>query len=152
LINHHDLVKTYLPTAIKCAEDLGIKLHVPEMYLNVLGLNNDISFASKEIIPFRNRLRNFIRRDPIVRDCLDPWNFFYILQSGSVRPCCVLEDDMGNLVEQTFENIWYGDKYKALRHRILSNNPPEKCITCPIRPWTRLSNLKSKILTKNKGI
>lgn len=152
LIHYPDLIKTYFSASIECAKDLGIILHIPELYLNILRNQDTVPSGTNKLISIYKRLLEFFKRDslvdPLVRNCMDPWDFLFILQSGRVRPCCVLENNMGNLSEQTFEEIWQGDKYKELRSNILSNTPPKGCVTCSSRPLTRLSCLKKRVSTK----
>lgn len=50
--------------------------------------------------------------------CGDLWNFMIILTDGKVVPCCrdyLYKFDVGNLKDQTLEQVWYGPKYESLR-------------------------------------
>ncbi len=81
----------------------------------------------------------------MARDCLDPWRFSFVLQSGRVRPCCVMEDNMGNLLEASFKEIWNSKEYLEMREKILKGEPPKGCDTCQIRAQIPLSKLKRKV-------
>jgi hypothetical protein len=70
------------------------------------------------------------------------------MQNGRIRPCCVIEENMGNIVGQTFKEIRFGKKYRTLKKRIISSNPPQKCITCISRSLTTLSPLKPVVSAK----
>lgn len=72
------------------------------------------------------------------KDCQDPWTRSFITHSGEVRSCCA-GYTLGNLHENSFQEIWHGDQYNHLRHRIISQNPPEKCRVCPGRGWYQAS-------------
>lgn len=64
--------------------------------------------------------------------CPYPWFSFMIASNGDVVACCRdLEHKtvLGNLFEQEFEEIWNGDKYRALR-RDLVNRQPDKQAAC----------------------
>lgn len=58
--------------------------------------------------------------------CAAPWNHFFVQQDGDVRVCCmtgVQGEVLGNINEQTWEDIWYGEKYQNLRKRFLERDP-----------------------------
>lgn len=68
--------------------------------------------------------------------CFVPWFHATILPNGDVAPCCVapLSEDffMGNLKDQSFEEIWEGKKFMAFRRKC---QPPafKACkLACPI--------------------
>lgn len=153
LINYPDLVNKYVPAAIRCAENLGIKLHIPELYLNMLTRRKQpnpglLASFVKNIKSLYKNIGKVSSNEPMVRNCLDPWNFFFVMQSGRTRPCCVIEDNMGNLIDQSFDEVWLGEKYNKLRGSILSNNPPKECVSCNSRPLTTLSHLKAMVSAK----
>lgn len=53
--------------------------------------------------------------------CLMPWYSTYVDAKGKVYPCCYLinsEYVMGNINEQSFQEIWYGPKYKSFRAQV----------------------------------
>ncbi len=47
--------------------------------------------------------------------CSEPWMTINVNASGEVRPCCFNDDILGNLHEQTMEEIWNGPGFTALR-------------------------------------
>lgn len=46
---------------------------------------------------------------------------------GEVVPCCFSDEVMGNVKNQTFEEIWYGDKYRKFRKRLMAGNFAKYC-------------------------
>ncbi|OQA00468.1 MAG: S-adenosyl-L-methionine-dependent 2-deoxy-scyllo-inosamine dehydrogenase [Bacteroidetes bacterium ADurb.Bin408] len=57
------------------------------------------------------------------RGCYKMWHTAVITWEGDVVPCCYDKDAeyvMGNLKEQSFRNIWRGEKYKRFREMVLS--------------------------------
>lgn len=54
-----------------------------------------------------------------------------MLGNGDVLACCVPGLKMGNLHENTMEEIWNGPRYQELRWSVNSPNPPPSCRTCP---------------------
>jgi MoaA/NifB/PqqE/SkfB family radical SAM enzyme len=55
-----------------------------------------------------------------VIDCYAGWVSAQIYADGTVWPCCVRADDLGNLREHNydFKEIWFGEKIKAVRGSI----------------------------------
>ncbi len=164
LQHYPELVRKFFPPAIRLAGKLGVKLSIPPQYMKMLRGSAVIHLINRlRLMKLKPSLFGFLRNKaksiyrspqkwlgPDARNCLDPWNYCLVLQNGNVRPCCVLEEIMGNLADYTFEEIWFGEKYKTLRESILSNSPPQSCYTCIIRPWTKLSHLKAQVAGKVK--
>ena len=67
-------------------------------------------------------------------DC--PWIYYNmtIMSNGDVVPCChdpCGKEVMGNLIEQSLEEVWNGEKYKNFRDRIHTNQKDiEICRLC----------------------
>ncbi len=78
--------------------------------------------------------------------CLWPWVSTYVTYDGYVTPCCNLADprdiNLGNLFEESFNEIWNSPKLRDFRSRLASNNPPEVCKTCPMFTGISLGILK----------
>jgi radical SAM protein with 4Fe4S-binding SPASM domain len=72
--------------------------------------------------------------------CMRPWSLTYVTANGNVLPCCIspwVIDDyssiiMGNVHEQSMEEIWHGAKYTEFRNKLLSDEPPESCKNCGV--------------------
>jgi MoaA/NifB/PqqE/SkfB family radical SAM enzyme len=91
--------------AIRVAGEAGIRLNAPP--------------------PFRFRPE---RRGH--RLCGDPWVSAAVFGNGDVAACCVPGMTMGNLHQQSMEEIWNGERYQALRRTVNSPNPPAPCGAC----------------------
>lgn len=64
--------------------------------------------------------------------CIVPWTRIEFNPNGSVYSCCNLslpKDCLGNINEQSIEEIWNGEKFKTLRERVY-NNKEERCLKC----------------------
>ena len=74
------------------------------------------------------------------KPCLVPWLHSYVTALGDMVPCCnaLARHVMGNIHDQTFEEIWHGERYQAFRAQMLSSNPPDGCRDCrlPEPPWS----------------
>jgi radical SAM protein with 4Fe4S-binding SPASM domain len=64
--------------------------------------------------------------------CTIPWTTTYVAFDGTVRPCCYSETAtvLGNLRDQSFDEIWNGEAYRHLREEILDGEVPESCRQC----------------------
>ncbi len=69
-----------------------------------------------------------------IRHCPVPWWNTYIETDGSVRPCCVFPP-LGNLMDQSFRQIWNGPNYRTLRRTVNTEKMPLHCRQCfmPVR-------------------
>ena len=81
--------------------------------------------------------------------CIYPWIHMYVNPDGSVLPCCVGEYDkhLGNVRENTIQEIWNNDKYKTLRRNMLEG---KKCVECKACYQQEDSGNESTRISKNK--
>lgn len=70
-----------------------------------------------------------------VKDCLDPWTSAVINADGTVTPCCHAMERMGDLGEETFEEIWDGARFRTFRTFLASTTPLPACESCFVRGW-----------------
>ena len=80
-------------------------------------------------------------KKPPMKRCLE---FFepFIFVTGHVIPCCAGNEAnrrefqkgtaLGNIFEQSFEEIWNGERYKHLRRDLRSGRAPLSCGKCPV--------------------
>lgn len=71
-------------------------------------------------------------RDP----CIHPWTSVSIDEKGLVHPCCVSDQVLGDLSKDSFATIWNGRRYRKLRRKVNSSNPPLYCRRCVLRGST----------------
>ncbi|WP_163464610.1 SPASM domain-containing protein [Jiella pacifica] len=62
--------------------------------------------------------------------CYIPFGSAVVLANGDVMACCVPGSKVGNLSENSLEDIWNGDLYKKLRSSVNSPKPPSLCKSC----------------------
>jgi MoaA/NifB/PqqE/SkfB family radical SAM enzyme len=75
--------------------------------------------------------------------CRRPWTLVYVTVHGNVLPCCIapwITADytgivLGNLYEQTLEEVWWGDRYVRFRSDLQTDLPPEPCRGCGVK-WS----------------
>lgn len=78
------------------------------------------------------------------RDCTDPWNLTYVRADGSVRLCC-WSREVGNLHEQSMDEIVQGEKARKMRGGLLTGDLDEDCVRCPARGVLTIAKLTHKV-------
>ena len=77
------------------------------------------------------------------RNCYRPMTLMYITANGNVLPCCIspfatVDYDaiiLGNVFDNSVQEIWTGSEYAAFRQRHQSATPPKCCRGCGIQ-WS----------------
>lgn len=64
--------------------------------------------------------------------CMIPWIHLHGFPSGDAYPCCLGDMDypIGNMKEQTLEEIYNGEQYRTMRKNMLSEQPSKECNKC----------------------
>jgi MoaA/NifB/PqqE/SkfB family radical SAM enzyme len=64
--------------------------------------------------------------------CMSPWQTVPVNVCGNVSVCdCQPENIVGNLLQESFSDIWNGEKMVVYRRQMLSQYPPKSCSLCP---------------------
>lgn len=65
--------------------------------------------------------------------CIFPWHFIGLHSDGYVVPCgwWYHELPMGNLLTESFEDVWNNERYEKLRSEHLSGSLRSRCQLCP---------------------
>jgi len=66
--------------------------------------------------------------------CILPWLHFYANPDGSVIPCCIADHHLhlGNLRQNSIEEIWNNDRFKNLRKKMMNGQRCDECNACYI--------------------
>lgn len=75
--------------------------------------------------------------------CRRPWSLMYFTANGRALPCCIAPFSqhgyenytLGDMTQQTLQDIWNGPAYREFRAALLSNEPPVTCANCGLR-WS----------------
>lgn len=67
---------------------------------------------------FNHGLINYIKGKSRLLPCRMGFHGFFLDPLGEVRPCNVMEETMGNLKENTFDEIWYGAEAQRIREKV----------------------------------
>lgn len=70
------------------------------------------------------------RDDEIHAPCEVPWATAAITANGEVMACCMPGTVIGNLNEQSLNEIWNGPEFSAFRNRVNTPDPPAPCRNC----------------------
>jgi len=64
--------------------------------------------------------------------CVLPWIHLNTWPNGNVYPCCLTDwrEDIGNLKDNTLEEIWNGDTMKDIRRHMLQGKKHNSCRKC----------------------
>lgn len=114
--------------------ELKDKLNRQEFYSNREKLSRDIESLSdgKFKAVYRSNRADKIMRERPYKECLASPFHACIDSSNSVLPCCVFlgvsDMSFGNIKEQTFEEIWNGERRKD----VMRNISEGKLSMCPI--------------------
>jgi len=125
---------------------------IPEVYAlaDQLGVNQVVLKTAQiyeyengsDLIPLQEKYSRYRKLDDgsyAIKNSLDDhcwkmWHSCVITWDGKVVPCCFDKDAhfvLGNLSEQSFKEIWFGDQYKVFRKSLLkSRSEIEICKNC----------------------
>jgi MoaA/NifB/PqqE/SkfB family radical SAM enzyme len=73
--------------------------------------------------------------DGLRKNCREPWERIFVKHDGKVLPCCYINEPHGDLTVQSFDELWDGEKYRALREGLLGDHPRRECENCPAYAW-----------------
>jgi radical SAM protein with 4Fe4S-binding SPASM domain len=143
---HSDETEEIMYRSLIEAEMKGLDLRTdPPQFLDAIGAGNDIDqFLSGHIPP-----------DPgnkdLIKDCTCIWSSAVIDAEGNILPCSGDCPPIGNVERQSFQDIWYGGQFKALRKNYVSGFDQNECLAChdliwrKKRPFKRLVNPEDAI-------
>jgi len=87
---------------------------------------------------FRRRLRRFLAAyyqrffSPDRPACDYPWRQVQVFENGDIFLCCLGETKVGNLMENSFEEIWNGEEVQRYRRGMLDKKYYRDCATCKL--------------------
>jgi len=70
------------------------------------------------------------RSDAYPNRCLSPWMVAYVFPDGSVRPFHSMNFEAGNIMEQSFKQIWNNPGYRAFRNHVKRHRCFSICTRC----------------------
>jgi MoaA/NifB/PqqE/SkfB family radical SAM enzyme len=128
LVYHRALTNDIFAEAEQLAASSGVELRLPPRF-ELSSMNGGQPEAVDERL-----------------DCPLPWIGTSVTENGDVTPCCGgTSMVLGNLREQSFDEIWNGGPYQKLRRTVNSKNPLPLCANCPA-VWRGLNHKDESIL------
>ena len=95
------------------AKSLGFNFELdPELWLR-----QPNATASTQPAPSEARRPKDTSRRPI-SECHEPWEWLFVAPLGGARPCCFASREIGNVRQQTVDQIWNGPTMVRLRGAI----------------------------------
>ena len=136
-----DKIRGGLPAKVLFAEVLHPFKEIEDLYYRIpRSLMDKAERRGNELGLAVHWNRDVFRGQPI-STCTN-WSQPYIFVDGSVLPCCALnegnhrafqrEHALGNVFQQPFKDIWYGEKYTKLRLSVHRGRALPPCDKCPI--------------------
>ena len=79
--------------------------------------------------------------------CMMPWIHMHAFADGRVYPCCFgdYHMPMGNLRDNTMEEVWNNEEYRNLRLNMLNNKPSAACKKCYEQEGSSIFSLRNSI-------
>ncbi len=130
-------------------EDLRRRLTAAHERAKELDVETNAGVLVRSLASYFRKYQPGLPPDPPQRVCLLPWFSLYITVTGDVRPCCSFGEGetlvLGNLFEETFGDIWNGQKYRKLRRQALDRtlyyDVCRNCTPNRFRDWVRLAGV-----------
>lgn len=153
-----ELVAPVMREAVPLAKELGIQLALPQSFHEIAPDVRDIpsqpETRAKRLVAVLERGRDHARRHGVAATlrklreaatrparprakvggsyCIMPWKDAYFGSGGTVYPCCMMGEELGNLNRQEWKDIWNGPAFRNLRRTVHSWNPSLVCRKCPL--------------------
>lgn len=105
------------------------------------GIHTNIESIKAEEIPDTAQMENIIREKSTNKEsrnsnpflsapCFEPFLNIVIRMTGSVGPCCMVENKKLDVREQKLHEIWHSDYFRKLRENTLSGRIHADCSRC----------------------
>ncbi len=80
------------------------------------------------------------------KDCIMPWDFFYVLWNGDVPPCCIVKGTfVDNVTGKPIADVINSDEMKDWRRTLLTGDLKTECETCTYVLDTNTASLRHKV-------
>ncbi|NMC63025.1 MAG: hypothetical protein GYA55_07635 [SAR324 cluster bacterium] len=95
-------------------------------------ISTDPSFLQKQLAERIEKIKSLPPSDLHLPYCLSPWTKLYVESDGTLRPCCVMGEMIGDLNEaENIEEAWNDPAFVKLRAGTLGLCPlPPTCESC----------------------
>jgi len=77
-----------------------------------------------------------------------PWIHLHVSQQGKANACCISQINYGNINDQDLDEIWDGEKIKAVREIFLKGESDKRCFNCIQREAAGAMSLRQETFEK----
>jgi len=85
-------------------------------------------------------------KPPVESVCGEPWVKMNIYHDGEVSTCCSeAQVSAGNILKQSFDEIWNGEAYKTARQTLLGGASNASCLDCAVYKKDGLNAFNFKV-------
>src|SRR5262249_11525178 len=130
------LANKYFDESRKIAAELEFDINIPAAFGTGSFEPQLVQLGAKAFVPSYSN--DFIT----LSKCSLPWQACSINELGVVHPDAVYWRSAGDLTKSSFESIWNGRKYRALRRRV-NRRPDQICTSCRMPSFDGDSNLSA---------
>lgn len=62
--------------------------------------------------------------------CIMPWIHLHVTTKGNITPCCLVNEPIGNINEQTIKEAWQGEEIRSFRRKMMNDERDSRCQVC----------------------
>lgn len=85
--------------------------------------------------------------------CPEPWTNLEVTNNGTIKPCCVNSQVLGNVTRQSLKDAFHSDEMSLLRKQLLAGTKAEGCKVCwNVESIGGVSNRIRQLLLKKKDL
>jgi radical SAM protein with 4Fe4S-binding SPASM domain len=136
LMDHRAFANEHMDATRQAAAELGVSIAIPDNFNLDLDEGVDRGMPSENVdgasstAPTSESNPPRSQGKPPVK-CWFLWDRVYIGTEGEVVPCCVAGMPFfGNMMQQSFREIWNGETYQTYREHVFTENPHGGCRNC----------------------
>jgi radical SAM protein with 4Fe4S-binding SPASM domain len=135
---HKDLCNRMLEEARAAAEKYHVRVTLPDRFEG----GAETTPVSRRGDEHRDLRFLPLQAAPAQASCFFPWHFVGLDSVGNLFPCgwWYNEPAMGNLLTESFEQIWNNEQYYRLRSEHLKGPLRQVCQTCPAAGMGNVNN------------
>lgn len=138
--HHFDEAEEIMYRSLIEAEMKGLDLQIePSQLLEVLGSGNDIEQYLSGRIPPDSVSSEWIKDNSCI------WNSVFVDVEGNILTARNSSTSLGNIEQKSFQSIWYGESFKALRRNYLTDFNQVESLSCSDLLWRKKRPLKRLI-------
>lgn len=125
-----EYIEKALSRIVKRAKEYGVRLNILNFKLPLVR-DGDSDAENRISQKEENNSDEVLRKCPELKNkgilCDAPWRHLFIQAGGLIQPSCRCFKEIGNISENTLEELWNGEKMQLYRKKILENDCSSLC-------------------------